>query len=256
MNTSILVRLFGFPAVLIHGDLLVLDRWRWLKQRLPRTRNGERLLDVGCGSGSFTIGGARRGYECIGLSWDKRNQSVAEERAQLCRVVARFPIQDVRYLGQEAEFRNRFDVLICFENIEHVLDDRLLMDSMAACLVPGGRLLLTTPNYLYREITAEDRGPFSPVEDGRHVRRGYTAPMLKELCDASGLVVEEISFCSGLLSQKITVLFRTIKPFILGWIIVLPLRILPPIFDRLIAKLTGWPDFSICLVAYKPRFRS
>jgi SAM-dependent methyltransferase len=256
MNKSLLVRLLGFKAVLIHGDLLVWDRWRWLKRRLPVTRNGEQLLDVGCGSGAFTIGGARRGYQSVGLSWDERNQSVAEQRARLCRVSAQFPIQDVRFLGQREDLRNKFDVVVCFENIEHVLNDRGLMHAMTECMVPGGRLLLTAPYYLYREITVEDRGPFSRTEDGWHVRRGYTSAMLTELCNTSGLMVEEISYCSGFLSQKITVLLRKIKPFALGWLLVLPLRVLPPIFDRLIAKLTAWPDFSICLVAYKPRFET
>jgi hypothetical protein len=47
---------------------------------------------------------------------------------------------------------------------------------------------------------------------------------------------------------------RKIRPHLLGWFVVLPLRILPPLIDWLIAAITGWPDFSICLVAYKPRF--
>jgi hypothetical protein len=43
MDKSALVRLVGFPATLIHGDPLVLDRWFWLKARLPKTRNGESI---------------------------------------------------------------------------------------------------------------------------------------------------------------------------------------------------------------------
>jgi 2-polyprenyl-3-methyl-5-hydroxy-6-metoxy-1,4-benzoquinol methylase len=74
MDKSTLGRWFGFPATLVHGDTLVLDRWFWLTRYLPVTRNGESLLDVGCGTGAFTIGAARRGYRAIGLSWDERNQ--------------------------------------------------------------------------------------------------------------------------------------------------------------------------------------
>src|SRR5438477_12636441 len=106
MDRSFLVQLFGFSATLIHHDLLVLDRWLWLCRRLPRTRNGERLIDIGCGTGSFTIGAARRGYVGMGLSWDLRNQQVASERAALCKVnnVVKFPIQDVRELEKCTEF--------------------------------------------------------------------------------------------------------------------------------------------------------
>src|SRR5262245_58070163 len=84
MNKSLLVKIAGFPATMIHGDTLMLDRWLWLRQRLPKTRNGDTLIDVGCGTGAFSIGAALRGYECLGLSWDERNQRVAGERARLC----------------------------------------------------------------------------------------------------------------------------------------------------------------------------
>ena len=80
MSSSFLVKVFGFRGTLMHGDTLVLNRWRWLKKRLPVTANGETLLDVGCGTGAFTIGTARRGYHATGISWDERNQRVAAER--------------------------------------------------------------------------------------------------------------------------------------------------------------------------------
>ena len=183
MNQSVLVRLFGFPATLVHGDTLVLDRWRWLRKRLPLTANGETLLDVGCGTGAFTIGAVRRGYEATGLSWDERNQRVAEERARICRAErASFVIGDVRALDAIAELRHDYDVVICLECVEHVLDDQKLFRDMAARIKPGGRLLLTTPYYYNHAISKEDRGPFSSVETGWHVRRGYTPAMLQDLC--------------------------------------------------------------------------
>jgi len=51
MDRNLLVKLFGFPATLIHGDTLVVDRWNWLKARLPATNKNLKLLDVGCALG-------------------------------------------------------------------------------------------------------------------------------------------------------------------------------------------------------------
>jgi 2-polyprenyl-3-methyl-5-hydroxy-6-metoxy-1,4-benzoquinol methylase len=255
LDKSLLVRVFGPPAMLVHGDPLVLDRWRYLRKRLPMTVNGETLLDIGCGGGAFTIGAARRGYRATGLSWDQRNQETARHRAELCGVPeTRFPIQDVRYLERCPEFVGEFDVVICFENIEHILDDRKLMQNMVRCLRPGGMLLLTTPNFFYRQISPPDNGPFSRTEDGWHVRRGYSKAMLGELCADAGLMIDEITYCSGFFSQKITAMMRMLGDGFFGWAATFWLRIFPIICDRLIAKVTGWPDFSICLMAYKPRF--
>src|SRR5262245_29736553 len=167
MDKSLLVRIVGFPAPVLHGDTLMLDRWLWLRHRLPKTANAETLIDIGCGTGAFSIGAALRGYECLGLSWDERNQRVAGERASLCRAhSAKFEVLDVRRLDTRPDLFGRYDVAICFENIEHIIDDRKLLTDTAACLKPGGRLLLTTPYLLYRAITPQgDIGPFSRVED-------------------------------------------------------------------------------------------
>lgn len=256
MDKSFLVKLLGFNATLIHGDPTVLDRWRWLVARLPVTRNGERLLDVGCGSGAFAIGAALRGYSTLGLSWDERNQAIARERAALCKAdTAAFEVQDVRHLGERSDLGDRFDVAICFENVEHILDDGKLIRDIARCLKPGGRLLVTTPNLRYRPISDGDMGPFRPVEDGAHVRRGYSKAMLREVCQQAGLEVEEISFCTGILSQKLTTLMRRLAPIspALSWGAALPLRLAPALFDGVLTPLVGWPFFSICVEAYKPR---
>ncbi|MBF0288333.1 MAG: class I SAM-dependent methyltransferase [SAR324 cluster bacterium] len=255
MDKSLLVKMIGFPATLIHGDTLVLDRWLWLKKRLPQTNNQEKLLDIGCGTGAFTIGAALRGYYTLGLSWDERNQKVASERAKMCNAdSASFEVLDVRKLDTRDDLKGVFDIAICFENIEHIINDRKLIQDIVTCLKPGGRLLLTTPYLLFRPITSGDNGPFSEVEDGGHVRRGYTKSMLEELCQHAGLVLERTSYCSGFISQKVTFLLRKLSgKHLLGWTLVLPLRILPPLFDWLITNTIHWPYFSICIEAYKPR---
>lgn len=252
---SMLVKVLGFPATLIHGDPLVLDRWLWLKRRLPLASNGESLIDVGCGTGAFTIGAALRGYESLGLSWDERNQSVARERALICNAPsAEFEVFDVRKLDQREDLFLKFDIALNFENIEHILDDRKLMQDIAKCIKPGGRFLLTTPNDKYRPISSHDAGPFSPIEDGGHVRKGYNKERLIELCNDSGLDFESCSFCSGFLSQKLAFLLRLLTNIhpLFAWAVTLPLRILPPVFDPVISKLNMWPQYSICLEANKP----
>jgi SAM-dependent methyltransferase len=257
MNKSLLVRMFGFPATLIHGDTLVLDRWLWLRRRLPITANSEKLLDVGCGTGAFTIGAAKRGYVAIGLTWDLEDHSEARKRASICGAPsATFRLCDVRELNMMNEYKNEFDVVICMENIEHILDDARLVKSMATCLKPGGRLLLTTPSYYYRAITAQDNGPFKALEDGGHVRRGYTRGMLLELLKCADLECEDISYCSGLASQKVTQLMRraTRVNMLFGWMLVAPLRVFVPVVDALFWRWSRTPPFCICLEAYKPRF--
>lgn len=252
---SILVRLFGFRAMLIHGDCLVLDRWRWICEKLPVAVGDDEALDVGCGSGAFTIGVSKRGYKSTGLSWDERNQQVGIDRAKQSQTnLVEFRVADVRHLKELREYKGRFDVILCMECIEHIIDDLTLMKSISTALKPGGRLLLSTPNLLFKSMTGDL--VIAETEDGAHVRRGYNKAMLKELCLHSGLCVEDISYCSGFFSQKITVLQRKLAKIsnLFAWFVILPLRVLPVMFDASVARLSGYPGYSICLDAYKPRY--
>lgn len=256
MDKSLLVKFLGFPATLIHGDTLIMDRWLWLKKHLSKTKQMERLIDIGCGTGAFSIGAALRGYDVLGLSWDERNQRVAGERAEICNAkTAKFDVFDVRRLDRRDDLANNFDVAICLEVIEHIINDKKLIIDIATCLKPGGRLLLTTPYFFYRPITCCDKGPFSKIEDGSHVRRGYTKVMLEEICGHANLIPESISYCSGFLSQKVTNIQRILSKIhpLVGWGTILPFRLLPLLFDQFITSLLHWPFYSICLVAYKPR---
>jgi SAM-dependent methyltransferase len=249
---SLLVRLIGFPATLIHSDTTVWDRWRWLKKRLPVPHDAKRLLEVGCGSGAFTIGAALLGYNAVGLSWDARNQRVAGERAGICAAsTATFIVGDARKLDEQIELKAEYDVVLCLEVIEHILDDDKLIRDLAACLKDGGKLLLTTPNIDYCPLTADDNGPWSPTEDGGHVRKGYSKERLRELCRSSGLCVKEVSYCSGVLSQKITAVYRALTGLskVLAWGVIFPLRFFPRRFDDIVTHALGWPFYSICLEA-------
>lgn len=257
MIKNLFLKFFGFKFTLICGDPLVINRWFWLRGRLPITKNNEKLLDIGCGSGGFTIGAGIQGYESTGISWDQRNQEIAANRAKVLNVSnVGFEIFDIRNLDSRDDWFEKFDICINFENIEHILNDRKLIQDITRCLKPGGRLILTTPYYLYHPINAEDMGPFSPIENGEHVRRGYSQSMLRELFELAGLKIECIDYCSGLLSQKLCALQRGISGVhpMLAWIVILPLRIFPVALDPILSKLMKYPFYSICIEGYKPRF--
>jgi 2-polyprenyl-3-methyl-5-hydroxy-6-metoxy-1,4-benzoquinol methylase len=138
------------------------------------------------------MGAARRGYRSLGLSWDKRNQSVAQQRAKICKAdSASFEVQDVRRLDERLDLAEQFDVAICCECIEHILDDVKLMQDIARCLKPEGVLLLTTPNLSFKPM-AYDNEKLSTGDNGGHVRRGYAPDDLTRLCQLSGFDVMKI----------------------------------------------------------------
>ena len=107
-----------FTRYLIHGDTLVLDRWHFICRYLPISSGSyPRLIDIGCGSGAFSIGAALRGYKATGLSRGSANQAKAEARSRSLGVerITEFPIGYARQLGELGFGENRFDYALCME---------------------------------------------------------------------------------------------------------------------------------------------
>ena len=65
---SLFYKLFG---VKFNGDNLVYDRFVWLKRNLPKTLDGLKLLDIGCGNGWSLYLGHSKGFKPTGLTFDQ-----------------------------------------------------------------------------------------------------------------------------------------------------------------------------------------
>jgi SAM-dependent methyltransferase len=243
--------LLGWRALLIHGDPCVLDRWLWLRRHL---RSG-RTFDAGCGNGGFTIYAALQGNEVLAASFSAAEQEAAKRRAQSLGLSASidFRVIDLREIEQQRAALGSFSQIICFETIEHLLDDEGLVRSLAAMLEPGGRLLLTAPFDGHRPLFSEDPDP-DPVEDGLHVRFGYSQARLREVIEQAGLRTGEEGFVSGVVSQKLTDLMRRLTNRFglkFAWPLLLPLRALV-LLDRPLSAVLRYPYLSVAAVAIKP----
>ncbi len=253
MSENILVKIIGYPATILHGDTAVFDRWMWLRRNLKP--GSLRALDAGCGSGAFTMYAAKIGNEAVGISFDERNNKAAEERANLLKIKnIRFMTGDLRKLGELKKTLGYFDQIICFETIEHILDDKKLVKNFYDMLKPGGKLLITAPykNY-YKHLLGDDKTSLSTCEDGGHVRWGYTHEEIENIFNSVNLAIEKKDYISGIVSQLLVVLGRFLQAKInykIAWLVVFPLRIFA-VLDPLISKLFKFSHLSIGVIGIK-----
>ena len=242
---NLILRLFGFLPTVLFGDAAVFDRWLWLKRHLGRGRT----LDAGCGSGAFAIYAAKRGNEAVGISFDERNNKVASERAKLLGVQnVSFLSHDLRRLDELAEKLGTFDQAICFETIEHIVNDKKLLRDIRGMLNPGGELLLTAPYTHYKRIMGNK---ISEVENGDHVRWGYTHEEIESLLKEAGFAVKTRDYVTGAISQWLILLYRALSrvlPYQAAWAVVLPFRLLT-VLNPVVTKLLRYPYLSIAIVA-------
>jgi 2-polyprenyl-3-methyl-5-hydroxy-6-metoxy-1,4-benzoquinol methylase len=250
-----LLRVFGWRFLLITGDPCVLDRWLWLRRHLRAGRS--RTFDAGCGNGAFSIFAASIGNGVVAASFSAEDQESARERANALGVKGiDFRVIDLRQLDEHSGELGSFDQIVCLETIEHMLDDEGLVKRLAGMLGDGGRILLSAPFDGHRPLYTEDPAP-EPVEDGSHVRYGYSRKRLRQIAAGAGLTVQDESFVSGVVSQKLTSLMRLLSARIgltAAWMVMLPLRLLV-VFDAPLSRLLGYPYLSVALCAIKPAAR-
>lgn len=102
---------------------------------------GRHVLDAGCGEGYGTAVLARAGAaSAVGV--DVSENAVARARAT-AGTAASFHRQDLHELAFEDD---SFDVAVCFEAIEHVVDRDRVLDELRRVLAANGVLAISTPN--------------------------------------------------------------------------------------------------------------
>ncbi len=209
-----------------------------------------RTLDAGCGSGAFTMYAAKLGNDTLGISFDEANNRLAAERAQLLGLNnVRFITGDLRNLDQMGGSLGKFDQIICSEVIEHLFNDQKLLDDLSALLKPGGRLILTTP---YKHGTPIPGDKLSVVEDGGHVRVGYTHEELRQMFARAGLAVLAQDYISGIVTQKIIGAMRRLTTVNarIAWALTFPLRIFIPL-DPFLTRAMAYPYYIVGTLGVK-----
>jgi ubiquinone/menaquinone biosynthesis C-methylase UbiE len=126
---------FGRPAE--HGSFSVAKRMEKIDQAL--SLEGMRLLDLGCGNGSYTVELSRRAAWTCGLDVQFNHlKSFPGEIPRVQAVGERLPFQD-----------QSFDCITMIEVLEHTHSDTSVLDECRRVLKAGGKLVLFVPNKLY-----------------------------------------------------------------------------------------------------------
>jgi ubiquinone/menaquinone biosynthesis C-methylase UbiE len=156
---------------------------------LDNVAPGERVLDLGCGTGDLAADLARGGAHVTAAD-------VAQ--AALDRAGRRHPELELRLVGIDRPLPyddGAFSAVWSSEVIEHVADTARWLSEVRRVLAPRGRLLLTTPSHGRLRLLAGGIERYSePLGDHLHL---YTARSLRELLRDFGFAEIEVRAVGG-----------------------------------------------------------
>jgi len=103
---------------------------------------GDRLLDIGCGDGTFGYFAKNKYKEIYGIDLSENALKIAEKRGIITTKInfndERLPFED-----------DYFDAVSCLDVIEHIFEPRDLIKEINRVLKTGGELVISTPNIRY-----------------------------------------------------------------------------------------------------------
>ena len=150
---------------------------------------GQRLLEIGCGWGSFSVhAAARYGVDVVGITLSEPQAELARARVREAGLSDRVEIRVQDYRDMPGE---QFDAIASIGMVEHVGIEQidLYASRLAGLLKPGGRLLNHGIANLHH--SDEATGPFSeryvfPDADPLHLSRVLLA------LERAGFVTEHV----------------------------------------------------------------
>ena len=199
---------------------------------------GKFVLDIACGSGHGSILLIEsKSKQVIGIDLELE----AMKGAQLSNGnQSKLPLLLVGSAERIPFTNSTADVVVCFETIEHIIEDKRAVDEFHRVLKPEGTLLLTTPN-------AKITQPINGVPNNPYHVREYT---LKDLFELLSSQFTDINFFGQRIRGTIkgpithpksnrTKLVRSLLDFIpLKWRLEYP-KVLPnPLANWIVRRIT------------------
>jgi 2-polyprenyl-3-methyl-5-hydroxy-6-metoxy-1,4-benzoquinol methylase len=105
--------------------------------------SGKRVLEIGCGNGIFARYLATQGAELVAADFSE--EAISNTRKRLEGFEATVMVADIQRIPFPDE---SFDVVVSQETLEHVPDPALALEELVRVTRRGGKLIVTTPNYL------------------------------------------------------------------------------------------------------------
>jgi SAM-dependent methyltransferase len=198
------IREYPFLRILFYKilDLIFLRSWyvrRELKELRHKLGNSKiEIYDAGCGFGQYTYFMATKLKPCNVFAIDVKEDWISDcrnffDQKKISNVS--FVVEDLTSINHQ----NKFDLVVCVDVMEHILEDQKVFRNFYNALKKGGYLLINSPSiYGGSDVHHETEESFI----GEHARDGYSKEDLEAKLHPIGFSTYKFSYTYGFWGDK------------------------------------------------------
>lgn len=108
--------------------------------------SGKRFLDIGCAGGYFSKLLCEKGGVALGISVSEDHVDAAKRLAIKYSPSDKVDLMLLNAKDIDTLANQIFDVILCFEVLEHICEDELVLGRLSGLQPTGGLLLIPVPN--------------------------------------------------------------------------------------------------------------
>lgn len=189
-------------------------------RRVLRQGKFQSILDAGCGDGTFAfyVAANQPDSQVLGVDIGEQGLHGVENTLAICDRIQsdlRLPNLKLRCLDLRGlDFQENFDLIYCFDVLEHIPDNRLVLTKFHSALRKGGKLLLRIPTRVQRRILPKsftaDHGKWAAIE---HVGQHYEQDSLKKDLLEIGYQIDTFDFTMGFWGRLSFEIFEGARSF-------------------------------------------
>jgi SAM-dependent methyltransferase len=149
--------------------------------------NDKTILDIGCGNGIYSLEFSEKNF-VVGVDLSIDEIKTAKHISEKTRENAFFVVADATHLPFK---KSVFDLAICLEVLEHIVDDECALEEAARVIKRNGKLIISVPHKEQKRYLLKK--DFYELEE-QHVREGYDVASMNQLLDRFDVITIEKTF--------------------------------------------------------------
>ena len=165
---------------------------KFKKKNINNSLKNLRVLDIGCGGGLLCEPLSRLGAKVVGIDASEKNIKIAKTHAKESNLKISYYCAS----PENFKYREKFDVILNMEIVEHVQDINLFLKESSKFLKKNGIMFIATLNktlksYIFAIVGAEYVLRWLPI--GTHDWNMFVKPdELVKICKKNSLSLDEI----------------------------------------------------------------